>query len=262
MAEEAIDQFGGTETYEVDYYSGSQTTCGRDGCQLGRTEAEIAYEKLMSGVPDPGVQFTLPADPNPYITPTQGTLDMVMRAIRPPDEHAIQPISDIWRRLSDEHLNNIEADLRNATQTLSNSWVGDDFDGLEENMNTTLTNLGRTREKIAALADELDEAAENLRTYQQLGTGGVPFPPAGFNLVGRESGCCDDYKLHIRPPWHSGPCEIKEGGDEIAEVLLSEGASFAQEVRDRIESDAQILVEQGGYVQEPSDTAAQTTVGP
>jgi uncharacterized protein YukE len=261
MAEEEVEQFGGSQTHEVDYYQGSQATCGRDGCNLGRTEAEKAYETLMSGVPDPGVQFTLPSNPNKYVTPTQGTLDMVMNAIRPPDEHAIQPIANLWKSLSDEHLNNIEADLKNSTQTLSNSWVGDDFDGLAENMETTLANLGRTREKIIELYNELNEAAENLRTYQQLGTGGVPFPPAGFNLVGRESGCCDDYKLHIRPPWHSGPCEIKEGGDDIAEVLLSEGASFAQEVRNKIESDAQILVEQGGTVSEPSDQNT-TMAGP
>jgi hypothetical protein len=95
---------------------------------------------------------------------------------------------------------------------------------------------------------QLDEAASNLRTYQALGTGEVPFPPAGFNLVTNDSTCCDDYKLHIRPPWHSGSCEIKEGADDIAEVLLSEGASFAQEMRDLIETNAQELATNGGTV--------------
>jgi hypothetical protein len=128
-------------------------------------------------------------------------------------------------------------------------------------MNTTLTNLGRTREKIIDLHDELNEAASTIRTYQALNTGETPFPPAGFNLVGKESGCCDDYKLHIRPPWHSGPCEIKNGGDEIAEVLLSKGASFAQETRDKIEADAVTLANEGGYVQESGDTDT-TMVGP
>ncbi|GAB3219954.1 hypothetical protein GCM10027447_03700 [Glycomyces halotolerans] len=250
---EDIDQHDGLENFQADFYGGSQRQCSKDGCTLGRTQAEEAYEALMSGLPDPGVSFTLPHDANPYVTPTQATFDMVMDAIRPPDEHAIQPIADMWDRLGGTHLRLIEDDLRSATTTLANSWVGDDFDGLEDNMNTTLTNLGRTREKISKLHEELNEAASNLRTHQALETGETPFPPAGFNLVNQESGCCDDYKLHVRPPWHSGDCEVFEGGDAIAEVLVSEGASFAQEEREWIESNAQNLVQNGGYVSDGSE---------
>ncbi|WP_100448891.1 hypothetical protein [Glycomyces xiaoerkulensis] len=259
MGEEDIEQHDGLDTHEVDYYGGAQTQCSKDGCTLGRTDAEESYEALMSGLPDPDVTFTLPHDANPYVTPTQSTFDMVMNAIRPPDEHAIQPIADTWEELAESHLKLIQEDLREATTNVANSWVGDDFDDLEENMNTTLTNLGSTRDKITDLSDELTEAASNLRTHQALETGETPFPPAGFNLVNDESGCCDDYKLHVRPPWHSGDCEIFEGGDEIAEVLVSEGASFAQEERERIETRAETLVDVGGssqYITGSGSTAA------
>jgi hypothetical protein len=190
-----VDPVDALEATDVAFYAGSQRACSQDSCTLGRTEAEKAWETLMSGLPDPvSGNYTLPANPNPYVTPKQSTYNMVMDAIRPGNEHAIQPIADIWRALSNDSLATIEGDLSTAIKNLSNTWKGDDFDGLEENMTTTLSNLGRTREKIITLADELHEAASNLRTHQKLAE--TPFPPAGFNLVNKESGCCDDYKLH------------------------------------------------------------------
>jgi uncharacterized protein YukE len=247
VSDSNIDSHGGLDRFEASHYGGSQSNCNKDGCTLGRTEAEIAYEALMSGLPEPGWTFRVPHNANPWVTPTQDTFNRVLRAIRPSDEYAIKPKAAIWRDLADGVLTQIESDLRNATSTLGNSWVGDDFDALEDSMDTTLTNLGRTRKKMIDLADELDEAASNLETYQALQSGETPFPPAGFNLIIDEE-CCDSYILHVRPPWHSGNCERFEGGDAIAEVLVSEGASFAQETRQKIETDAQNLVEHGGWV--------------
>lgn len=250
MSGEEIENHDGLENFEASFYSGSQRQCTKDGCSLGRTQAEEAYEALMSGLPEPTRDFEVPNSPNPYVTPTQETFNMVLRAIRPPNEHAIQPIANTWRDLSRYDLKDIEADLKNATETLANSWVGDDFDSLEDNMNTTLSNLGRTREKIIDLADELDEAASNLKTHQALEQGETPFPPAGFNLVGPDDGCCDDYKLHVRAPWKSGDCDIFEGGDEIAEVMVIEGSEFATSEREWIETEADRLVTEGGYAGE------------
>ncbi|THV30106.1 WXG100 family type VII secretion target [Glycomyces paridis] len=243
---EAVDQL---EATDVAYYAGSQRACNEDGCTLGRTEAEQAYETLMSGLPDStgGGVYEVPSAQgrSEYVTPTEETYNMVMNTIRPSDEHAIQPIADTWRLMADDSLTNIDADLNTAIKNLANSWKGDDFDALEENMTKTLSNLGRTKEKVLELATELDDAAENLRIHQKVSE--TPFPPAGFNLVNDEDGCCDDYKLHVRPPWHSGDCIIKEGGDQIAEVLCAEGSTFAAEERDKIESDAAAIQEAGGY---------------
>ncbi|QSB05834.1 hypothetical protein [Natronoglycomyces albus] len=206
----------------------------------------MAWEGLMSGLPDRREQWSVPVPANKYFHPTQETFNKVLDFIQPPNEHAILPILQEWRIISSQRLEAIREDLDSAIKKVSHGWQGQDFDNIEELVTETCTKIGRTQEKIDDVVSELSSARETLRNHQALESGQTPFPPAEMNLIPGE--CCDDYKLHIRPPWASGKCQVQVGGDEIADAVTMEGSTYAEEERQEIERRTNEIYEAGGYL--------------
>ena len=230
----------GAEAYQS---RGAQGTCGHDECDIpGKTDAETAWEELMAPIPDADVVFRVPAEANKYYYPNESTFAHVMGAVRPEgsDNHAIGRISGAWGHVGRVQLQAIYDDLQTAIRNLANSWEGDDFDSLSDAMDETLTMITNTQDKIDDLTSELDETAQAIRNRQGLTGGETPFPPA--QLYVKEAGCCDDYKVHIRPPW-GVECERLVGSDQIADALAEEGGVVVEEVRDWIDQRVTELVE-------------------
>ncbi|MEU6857975.1 hypothetical protein AB0B28_03735 [Glycomyces sp. NPDC046736] len=208
-SQEEIETHDGPTEHTAQHYEATNG-CNADGCNLGRSPADTAWESLMAGVYRADKAFHLENSEHRFAAPDQGTFDAVVAAIRPDPKHAIKPIAEAWGQIS-EDLADIEARRKFNMERLSHDWEGDDFDAFAESGEELRKLILDTVDKINSVATELDQAGIEIYTQQGGGSGEIPFPEPQYYV---KQGGCGDAKTHFRPPWHSGDCQIMD--DETA----------------------------------------------
>ncbi|MFG3342546.1 hypothetical protein [Glycomyces sp. NPDC048151] len=218
MAEEEVETHEGPKEHEAKHYE-QTTRCHSDGCSLGRAQADTDWESLMAGVYRGGQSFALENSGHRYAAPSDATFQAVLAAIRPSENHAIEPMVTGWREVSKD-LSDFEERHKYNIEQLSKFWTGDDFDSFIETNDELKTLVFDTVDKIDSVATSLDQAGQEIFTQQGGDTGHIPFPEPQYYV---KNGGCGEAKIHFRPPWHSGDCEIMD--DEKAAFWFGGGAA-------------------------------------
>lgn len=218
VQDQDIDPHEGPTEHEARHYQ--QTTgCHKDGCSLGRSQADTDWESLMAGVYYADQNFVLENSSHRFAAPDQATFDAVLAAIRPSPSHAINTIARGWENISEDLVSFQERHEYNMGQ-LSQYWEGDDFDSFEETNGELKKLVLETVDKIDEVATELHNAGSAIWTQQGGDTGQIPFPEPQYYI---KNGGCGEATIHFRPPWHSGDCEIMN--DEQAAFWYGGGAA-------------------------------------
>ncbi len=213
-----IDPHEGPAEHEARHYQ-QTTSCHKDGCSLGRSQADTDWESLMAGVYYAEQNFVLENSGHRFAAPDQATFDAVLAAIRPSPKHAIDPIAREWEKTSRDLTDFQERHEYNMEQ-LSQYWEGEDFDSFEETNGELKKLVLDTVDKIDEVVTELRIAGEAIWTQQGGDSGEIPFPEPQYYI---KNGGCGEATIHFRPPWHDGDCEVMN--DEQAAFWYGGGAA-------------------------------------
>jgi uncharacterized protein YukE len=159
-----IDPHEGPAEHEARHYQ-QTTSCHKDGCSLGRSQADTDWESLMAGVYYAEQNFVLENSGHRFAAPDQTTFDAVLAAIRPSPKHAIDPIAREWEKTSRDLTDFQERHKYNMEQ-LSQYWEGEDFESFEETNGELKKLVLDTVDKIDEVATELDAAGQAIWTQQ------------------------------------------------------------------------------------------------
>ncbi|MEU5155339.1 hypothetical protein [Glycomyces sp. NPDC021274] len=218
MAEEEIETHEGPAEHEAKHYQ-QTTRCHADGCSLGRAQADTDWESLMAGVYQDGTSFKLENSGHRYAAPDEATFQAVLAAVRPSEKHAIYPMIEAWKQVGKD-LTDFEERHKYNIEQLSKFWTGDDFDSFSDTNDELKTLIFDTVDKIDSVATSLEQAGQEIYAQQGGDSGHIPFPEPQYYV---KNGGCGDAKIHFRPPWHSGDCEIMD--DEKAAFWFGGGAA-------------------------------------
>jgi hypothetical protein len=214
--QEAID--GQQASADGAYLSGDPCTHG--DCQNTHNPAEDAWVKLVSAIPVAGQVQNLKCVATGTAAPSQEEVQSLVAQVRPadPDKYALKAIADHWSDfrlrfgLSEESA--VEPILRSKLQDLSNGWQGNDFDAFAEQMEAVFANCIQITSDIgddsSGMVGLLNQKSDEIYNLQGGASGELPYPAPQY-WVEDEGSLFTDTKVHVRPPFHSGQCEIQDG---------------------------------------------------
>lgn len=194
-----------------------RSTCGDDGCpQSNDIEVEMAWQNLMSAIPKERFAHSsniAPEHAMSHAMPKPEDFERVIQSLRPDgcESFALDEVGNAWRTDVLTRLQDLPGLLQTYTAQLNEEWTGDDFDALESSIEETMKIAQEIIDSSDALAEQLEDASEQIFEAQTGNGGYVPFPApqlwstddGGWPIVGWFK---TEY-VHCRPPWwSSGPC--------------------------------------------------------
>jgi hypothetical protein len=214
--QEAID--GQQASADGAYLGGDP--CPNGDCQNTHNPAEDAWVKLVSAIPVEGQVAYLKCVATGTAAPSQEEVQSLVAQIRPadPDRYALKAIASRWDlfriSFSDNPETAVEPILRSKLTELSNGWQGNDFDAFAEQMEAVFANCEQISSDIGTdstgLIGLLNQKGDEIYNLQGAGSGELPYPAPQY-WVEDEGNLFTDTKIHVRPPFHSGECEISDG---------------------------------------------------
>ncbi|MCC3763588.1 hypothetical protein K3N28_10940 [Glycomyces sp. TRM65418] len=200
------------------YLSGDPCTNG--DCQNTHNPAEDAWVKLVSAIPVAGQISSLKCVATGTAAPSQEEVQSLVAQIRPadPDKYALKEIAAKWLLFNNDFSVNegtaVEPILRSKLSELANGWQGSDFDAFAEQMEAVFANCAQIASDIGTettgMAGLLNQKGDEIYNLQGAGSGELPYPAPQY-WVEDEGSLFTDTKVHVRPPFHSGECEITDG---------------------------------------------------
>ncbi|WP_205325242.1 hypothetical protein [Glycomyces sp. YM15] len=236
------------------YLSGDP--CPNGDCQNTHNPAEEAWVKLVSAIPVAGQLANLKCIATGIAAPTQEEVQSLVGQIRPSDadKYALKEIAVKWGEFNFDFADNPEMAvapiLRSKLTELSNGWQGTDFDAFAEQMEAVFANCEQIAADIGTdstgMRGLLNQKGDEIYALQGGGSGELPYPAPQY-WVEDEWNIFTDTKIHMRPPFHSGECEISSGcswnGDQGAEEAMEYGG-FDSEYTNELN---QYVVDQAEY---------------
>ncbi|GAA2122866.1 hypothetical protein [Glycomyces algeriensis] len=214
--QEAID--GQQSMADGAYLSGDPCTNG--DCQNTHNPAEDAWVKLVSAIPVAGQISNLKCVATGTAAPSQDEVQSLVAQVRPadPDKYALKEIALKWGLFNNDFADNegtaVAPILRSKLTELSNGWQGNDFDAFAEQMEAVFTNCEQIAADIGTestgMVGLLNQKGDEIYNLQGGGSGELPYPAPQY-WVEDEGSLFTDTKIHVRPPFHSGECEISDG---------------------------------------------------
>lgn len=241
-------QFAG-ETYSgmqgSEAITGQQTTAdatllGGDACRNGSctntaNPAEEAWVKLVSAIPVANQVQSFKCVAGGTAAPTPEEVQSLVSQIRPPegDKLALQEIASHWMLMGNDFALNDDSAvapiLRNKLTDLSNGWQGTDFDAFAEQMEKVFANCERLAADIgnetSGIAGLLHQKGDEIYALQGGDSHELPYPAPQY-WVEDKGGLFSNPKVHVRPPFTNGDCEVAEGcmfGDGDTEQAMELG---------------------------------------
>ncbi|MFC3491253.1 hypothetical protein [Glycomyces rhizosphaerae] len=274
--QEAID--GQQSSADGMYLSGDP--CPNGDCENTHNPAEDAWVKLVSAIPVAGQLGTLKCIATGVAAPTQEEVQSLVGQIRPsdPDKYALQTIATKWGEFNNDFSTNpdtaVEPILSSKLAELANGWQGNDFDAFAEQMETVFANCEKIANDIGTpttgMMGLLNQKSEEIYALQGGGSGELPYPAPQYWVEDKKN-LFSDTKIHMRPPFHSGECEISSGcswnGDQGAEEAMEYGgfdAEYTDELNQYVTDQTEyhytrLKAEQVGSVDTAGMTASEKT---
>ncbi len=213
----------------------SGAPCSEGGCTNTSNPAEKAWVKLVSAIPVAGQVESFKCVAAGTAAPTPAEVQSLVAQIRPPDsdKYALRSLSDKWLQFRNDFSQNPETAvapiLRSKLTELANGWQGDDFDGFAEQMETVFTNCERIATDIgddsSGMVGLLRQKGDEIYALQGGGSGELPYPAPQYWVKERDW-LFSNPKVHVRPPFTHGDCEVAEGcmfGDGHTEQAMELG---------------------------------------
>ncbi|MEU5153355.1 hypothetical protein [Glycomyces sp. NPDC021274] len=254
--------------------------CPNGDCQNTHNPAEDAWVKLVSAIPVAGQISNLKCVATGIAAPSQDEVQSLVAQIRPadPDKYALKEIALKWGMFNNDFADNeataVAPILRSKLTELSNGWQGNDFDAFAEQMEAVFANCEQIASDIGTettgIIGLLNQKGDEIYSLQGGGSGELPYPAPQY-WVEDEWNLFSDTKIHMRPPFHSGECEISSGcswnGDQGAEEAMEYGgfdseytSELNQYVTDQTEYHyTRLKAEQVGSVDTAGMTASEKT---
>jgi hypothetical protein len=214
--QEAID---GQQSMADGAYLGSDP-CTNGDCQNKHNPAEDAWVKLVSAIPVAGQISNLKCVATGTAAPSQDEVQSLVAQIRPadPDKYALKEIALKWGMFNNDFADNegtaVAPILRSKLTELSNGWQGNDFDAFAEQMEAVFANCEQIAADIGTettgMVGLLNQKGDEIYNLQGGGSGELPYPAPQY-WVEDEGSLFTDTRVHVRPPFHSGECEITDG---------------------------------------------------
>jgi hypothetical protein len=214
--QEAID--GQQASADGAYLGGDPCTNG--DCQNTHNAAEDAWIKLVSAIPVAGQVANLKCVATGTAAPSQDEVQSLVAQVRPadPDKYALRTISGKWRDFNNSFATDpataVQAILRSKLTELSNGWQGSDFDAFADQMETVFTNCEQIASDIGdgttGITGLLNQKADEIYNLQGGPSGELPYPAPQY-WTEDKGNLFTDTRIHVRPPFHSGECEITDG---------------------------------------------------
>jgi hypothetical protein len=194
--------------------------CTNGDCQNRSNPAEEAWVKLVSAIPVAGQIQSFKCVAGGVAAPSQEEVQSMVSQIRPfdSDKYALEEISEHWRAFNYDFSSNegtaVEPILRSKLQELSNGWQGNDFDAFAEQMEAVFANCAQIAADIgdeaSGMVGLLKQKADEIYNLQGGASGELPYPAPQY-WTEDKGNLFTDTKIHVRPPFHSGECEIQDG---------------------------------------------------
>lgn len=274
--QEAID--GQQSSADGMYLSGDP--CPNGDCENTHNPAEDAWVKLVSAIPIAGQLGTLKCIAAGVAAPSQEEVQSLVGQIRPADsdKYALQTIATKWWDFNNSFSNDPETAvaliLRSKLTELTNGWQGNDFDAFAEQMETVFANCELIQADIGdgttGMTGLLNQKSDEIYALQGGGSGELPYPAPQYWVEDKKN-IFTDTKIHMRPPFHSGECEISSGcrwnGDQGAEEAMEYGgfdAGYTDELNQYVTDQTEyhytrLKAEQVGSVDTAGMTASEKT---
>ncbi|MBO3732542.1 hypothetical protein [Glycomyces niveus] len=194
--------------------------CPNGDCQNTHNPAEDAWVKLVSAIPVTGQISNLKCVATGTAAPSQDEVQSLVAQVRPadPDKYALKEIALKWGMFNNDFTDNegtaVAPILRSKLTELSNGWQGNDFDAFAEQMEAVFANCEQISADIGTettgMVGLLNQKGDEIYNLQGGGSGELPYPAPQY-WVEDEGSLFTDTKIHVRPPFHSGECEISDG---------------------------------------------------
>lgn len=194
--------------------------CPNGDCQNTHNPAEDAWVKLVSAIPVAGQISSLKCVATGTAAPSQDEVQSLVAQVRPadPDKYALKEIALKWGIFNNDFAENegtaVAPILRSKLTELSNGWQGNDFDAFAEQMEAVFANCEQIASDIGTettgMVGLLNQKGDEIYNLQGGGSGELPYPAPQY-WVEDEGSLFTDTKVHTRPPFHSGECEISDG---------------------------------------------------
>jgi hypothetical protein len=214
--QEAID--GQQASADGAYLGGDPCTNG--ACQNTHNPAEDAWVKLVSAIPVAGQVSNLKCVATGTAAPSQDEVQSLVAQVRPadPDKYALRTIGEKWaifrKEFSLDEGTAVEPILKSKLTELANGWQGNDFDAFAEQMEAVFSNCVQISSDIGTestgMVGLLFQKSDEIYNLQGGASGELPYPAPQY-WVEDEGSLFTDTKVHVRPPFHSGECEITDG---------------------------------------------------
>ncbi|HEU5129357.1 MAG TPA: hypothetical protein VFU12_15340, partial [Glycomyces sp.] len=225
---EAISQ----QEFNADLTLLSGAACSNGDCTNTSNPAEEAWVKLVSAIPVAGQVSSFKCVAAGTAAPSPEEVQSLVSQIRPADgdKYALRVLSEKWMVFQNDFSENpetaIEPILRSKLQELANGWQGDDFDGFAGQMETVFANCEQIKSDIgdpsSGMAGLLEQKASEIFALQGGPSYELPYPAPQY-WVEDKGGLFSNPKVHVRPPFTDGDCEVAEGcmfGDGDAEQAM------------------------------------------
>src|SRR5690606_5625953 len=213
----------------------SGAACSNGSCTNTANPAEEAWVKLVSAIPVAGQVNSFKCVAGGTAAPSPEEVQSLVSQIRPTDgdKYALQTLADKWMLFRMDFAINedtaVEPILRSKLSELANGWQGDDFDGFAEQMETVFANCEQIKADIgdesSGMVSLLKQKSDEIFALQGGPSYELPYPAPQY-WVEDKGGLFSDPKVHVRPPFTDGDCEVAEGcmfGDGDTEQAMELG---------------------------------------